>query len=140
MSNYILDNNYIGELTVRCFLSQCAKLKGMNDDKIYPVYASCGGVKEPLFIGFCILDGDKSLFYDYETPDLIKKYVLTLAEFIDIKYWDSIIECLLYHGVAIVADEVVQICAQEFGWHEAYMASHRGNYNNYQELASEPNL
>ena len=30
--------------------------------------------------------------------------------------------------------------SNEFGLLEAYMASYRGNYANYQELATEPNL
>lgn len=140
MSNHILDHQYIEDLTWRDFLSQCAELKGMDDYRIYPSYASCGDLKVPLFIGFCVMDSENALFYDYEIPNEVEKYISTIGEFIDIKYWKTIIECLLYHGVAIIADEKVQLCAQEFGWVEAYMAAHRGNYNNYQELASEPNL
>ena len=139
MIDFILDNEYSQGLTWREFIIGVMKTKGMKGN-ILPVYAYKKGMDEPRIIGFCAHNKEKSLFFDYSLPSILTNHILTIGEFVDITLWETVSECLLYHGIAIVADEKVQICAEEFGWYEAYMASHRGNYENYQELASNPNL
>lgn len=136
----ILNSEYIQDMTWKQFLISSAELKGIKNPIIMPVFVFNSFLKEPQFIGFCVLNEYEVFFVDYEISNEVKKYVDTLNEFIDTSFWNTHTECLLYHGVAIVADAKVQECAQEFGWYEAYMASYRGNYENYQELATEPNL
>jgi len=135
----ILNKEYSQGITWREYIVGVMKVKRMKGS-IYPVYAYKAGMDEPNLIGFCAKDGENLLFFDYQLPSMLMNHVLTIGEFVDISLWESVAECLLYHGLAIIADEKVQICAQEFGIYEAYMASHRGNYENYQELASDPNL
>jgi hypothetical protein len=136
----ILNSEYIQDMTWKQFLDSSAELKGIKNHSILPVFVFNNFLEEPQFIGFCVMNENLVLFVDYEISKEVKTYVETLNEFIDTTFWNTHTECLLYHGVAIVADAKVQECAQEFGWYEAYMASYRGNYENYQELATEPNL
>lgn len=137
--DFILDNEYSQGITWKEFIISVMKIKKMTGN-ILPIYAYKKGMDEPSLIGFCAKSKEKSLFFDYSLPLELTNHVLAIGEFIDITLWETVAECLLYHGIAIVADEKVQICAEEFGWYEAYMASHRGNYENHQELASNPNL
>ena len=137
--DFILDNEYSQGITWKEFIISVMKIKKMTGN-ILPIYAYKKGMDEPSLIGFCAKSKEKSLFFDYFLPLELTNHVLAIGEFIDITLWETVAECLLYHGIAIVADERVQICAEEFGWYEAYMASHRGNYENHQELASNPNL
>lgn len=139
MIDDILDGEYSQGLSWREYVVGVMRVKRMKG-AIFPVYGYKSGMDEPHLIGFCAKDEDNTLFLDYHLPSLLMNHVLTIGEFVDISLWESITECLLYHGLAIVANNEVQICAQEFGIYEAYMASHRGNYENYQELASNPNL
>ncbi len=137
--DFILENEYSQGITWKEFIISVMKIKKMTGN-ILPIYAYKKGMDEPSLIGFCAKSKEKSLFFDYSLPLELTNHVLAIGEFIDITLWETVAECLLYHGIAIVADEKVQICAEEFGWYEAYMASHRGNYENHQELASNPNL
>jgi hypothetical protein len=137
--NIVLDFEYSQGITWREYIVNVMKIKGIKGT-IYPIYAYKQGMDVPILIGFCGKGKTKSWFFDYQLNDLLKSYVLTIGEFVDIASWNTLSECLLYHGMAIIADEKVQVCAKEFGWLEAYLASHRGNYENYQELALDPNL
>jgi hypothetical protein len=137
--NIVLDFEYSQGITWREYIVNVMKIKGIKGT-IYPIYAYKQEMDVPILIGFCGKGETKSWFFDYQLNEVLKSYVLTIGEFIDISLWNTISECLLYHGMAIIADEKVQVCAEEFGWLEAYLASHRGNYENYQELAADPNL
>lgn len=128
-------------VTWREYIEFSARINGIYAGIIYPVFAfkpSWGN--SPVLIGFCFKGLGRVLFFDYEIPENILNFVSTLNEFVDVDFWDTTTECLLYHGVAIVADEKVQMCAREFGWFEAYMAAHRGQFKSFQEWAREPPL
>jgi hypothetical protein len=136
----ILSYEMMQDWTWREYLTECASIAQITDANIYPIVAYQRGMDVPSIIGFCVKNDRKHLFVDYELPSVLRFYYDTLKEFIDTTIWKTKAECFLYHGVAIVADEKVQDCSNEFGLLEAYMASYRGNYANYQELATEPNL
>ena len=137
--NSVLGYEYSQDITWLEYINGVMNAKNVKGT-IYPVYGYKNSMEVPMLIGFCVKGKEKALFFDYFLPQHLKTYIMTINEFVDISLWSSLTECLLYHGLAIVADDKVQVCADEFGWYEAYMASHRGNYENYQELASDPNL
>jgi len=134
-----IDDFYKQDLTWYDLLLSLAKSEGIGTKgKTYPIFGYRTTMEEPAPIGWCRKNERGVVFLDADLPEPLLKYIKTLNEFVDVGFWKSKVECLLYHGVAVVADERIESCAREFGWYEAYMAAHRGQYDAHQDWAREP--
>lgn len=108
-------------------------------NEVLPIMGFKNGMEKVVLVGWCFYKNEaERYFVDEEIHEELRHYLDGIAEFVDLGLWETQVECLLYHGLAIVANRKVQECAQEFGWMEAFMAAYRGQYNSHQEWAHDP--